>query len=348
MLPPQPMAGGAPQGMPPAPMSQGSQPPGTAPSPLPGQAPPVTPPMDPVQQYQMQLQAWKQQKQDLIDRAIKLLRQDKLRGFRIDVETDSTIQQDADEDKQARVQFIESTSVFIEKAMMAAQMYPQMIPMLGKMILFGVRGFRVGRDLESSIEEFIDQTEKDAKASAGQPKPPDPKVQAEQIKAQAEMQKAKSDAESSAEDNKREIESKHLEMQMNQQKMQMEMEKLKLDMQLKQQEFQMKMEEMKAKVQLSQQEMQGKMQMAHETHQMEISRAHEDHNMQLQQAQMGHQAAMEEGQAAHQQKLTQASMGGAGRTAGQGGPVQGSRRAADGNYYVEEPHAGGKYKKVRG
>ena len=227
---------------PPAPLSQGLQPPPTASSPQQGQAPPATPAMDPMIQYQMQLQQWKQQKQDLVSKAIQLLRQDKLRGFRIDIETDSTVVQDANEDKQSRVEFIGSVSSFIEKAMMAAQMYPTMIPMLGKMILFGVRGFRVGRDLESSIEEFIDEAEKDAKAKAGQPPPPDPKVQAEQIKAQAEIAKTKLDAQTAQQDHQSDMQMKQAEMQMKQQQMQMDMRKMEMEMEFKKAEFQMKMQ----------------------------------------------------------------------------------------------------------
>ena len=333
MLPIQPMAGGAPSGMPPAPMSQGSQPPGTPPSPVPGQAPPVTLPMDPVAQYQMQLQAWKQQKQDIIDRAIKLLRNAPLRNFRIDIETDSTIEQDADEDKQSRVQFIESISMFLEKGMMAAQMYPQMIPMLGKMILFGVRGFRVGRDLESSIEEFIDQTEKDAKASAGQQKPPDPKVQAEQIKAQAEMQKAKLDAQSAQQDHQADMEQKQIEMQTSKEKMQMEMVKMQKEMEIKQAEFQLKMEEMKMKLQFEQQKGQQEMALANHTHEQETMRANMGHQQQMEQAQMGHQQAMEAGQAQHQQKMTETSYNTSMKA--EKPPTPNSRKAPDGHFYVE-------------
>ena len=87
----------------------------------------------------------------MIMKAIGLLRSDKLRGFRIDIETDSTINDTAQEEKAERVEFLQALSSFVEKALQAAQANPDLIPLLGKSILFTVRGFRVGRDLESTI-----------------------------------------------------------------------------------------------------------------------------------------------------------------------------------------------------
>src|SRR5580692_11264619 len=113
MLPPQPMAGGAPAA-PSAPPPQGLQPgPSGAPSPSGGSpAPPVVPPQiqyqQQMQQYEQAKQAAMQAKKDLVQKAIQLLRDDKLRGFRVDIETDSTIQQDANEDKAQRTDFVEA------------------------------------------------------------------------------------------------------------------------------------------------------------------------------------------------------------------------------------------------
>jgi hypothetical protein len=60
--------------------------------------------------------------------------------------------------------------------------------MLGQMILFGVRGFRVGRELENVIETTLDALSQQSQ----QPKPPkpDPQLEITQIKADAEKTKA--------------------------------------------------------------------------------------------------------------------------------------------------------------
>ncbi len=322
-MPPQgPMAPGAP----PLP-SQGMQPPPAAGSPpqQPGMAPPGILPeqqyaMD-MADYQIKRQKAEAEKQQLVEKAIGLLRQDKLRGFRIDIETDSTIINDAQEDKQSRVEFIGALSGFIKESVQAAQLYPQMVPLLGKIMLFGVRGFRVGRDLESAIEEFTDQAEKEIKASQGKPKPPDPKIQAEQIKMQAEIQKAQIDAQSSADDNKRAMAQKEADGQLSQQKMQMQQQQMQQEMAMKEREFQMKMAEMEMKMSLAEREMQGKLQLAEREGSMKMHLAERDHARQLEAgetahrqqmesgqmnmhiAKVGHDQKLEAGEAAHEQKL---------------------------------------------
>lgn len=121
--------------------------------------------------------------------AIALLRQDKLRGFRIDIETDSTVQGDQEAEKAARVEFLTASTKFIETSAQVTQMVPEFAPLAAKMLMFGVRGFRVGRDLESALEDFCDKAEMQAKQKANAPKQPSP----DEIKAQSEMMKAQSE-----------------------------------------------------------------------------------------------------------------------------------------------------------
>jgi len=254
--------GGAGQGGPPAqtpPAVTGSAPPGPGGAPgavlgpgAPG--PMVAPPPNPlaaVLQYQQQMMQWRQQKMSAITNAIALLRQDKLRGFRIDIETDSTINDDAKEEKAERVEFLTALSGFVEKAMQAAQSYPDMIPLLGKSILFTVRGFRVGRDLESTIEEFIDKAQTDAKKAASMPKPPSPeqiKAQADVAMSQASIQEAQLKMQGDQQRAQAEVQSQQIEAQSNQQDMQMRQQMLQLEMQLKQLEAQLKKQEMDHKI----------------------------------------------------------------------------------------------------
>jgi len=113
----------------------------------------------------------------MIAEAIVLLRQDKLRGFRIDIETDSTVQGDAAQEKEQRIEFLKGVTEFVEKAAMVTAAVPEFAPLAAKMLGFAVRGFRVGRDLESAIEDFCDKAEIDAKAKAANPQQkPDPEM----------------------------------------------------------------------------------------------------------------------------------------------------------------------------
>lgn len=106
-----------------------------------------------------------------------LLKNPVLREFRIDIETDSTIRTDEESDRAARMDFIEKVGSMITEA---ANVPHSMIPAAGELILFGIRGFKVARNLERVFEDAIDQLK-------DMPPPPNP----EQQKAQMEQETAK-------------------------------------------------------------------------------------------------------------------------------------------------------------
>lgn len=123
--------------------------------------------------------------------AVRLLKSDKLRTFKIDIETDATVAQDQQKEKEARVEFLTAVAPFIEKAAQVGQVAPQFVPLLLKMLDFGVKGFRTGRSLEGAIEETITTAERmmaEAGEGGGQPQQ-DPEAQAAAEKLQAESQK---------------------------------------------------------------------------------------------------------------------------------------------------------------
>lgn len=119
-----------------------------------------------------------------INEAIAMLKNEPLRNFNIDIETDSLVELDQKQEKQDRIEFLSAASQFIEKSVQAAQMAPQLTPLLGEMLLFGIRGFKVGATLEAAFEQFVEQTQEQQQQMAQQPQQPSP----EQIQAQAEAQ----------------------------------------------------------------------------------------------------------------------------------------------------------------
>lgn len=148
-------------------------------------------------------------KDEMIAQAIMLLRNDKLRGFRIDIETDSTVAGDAQQEKEARTQFVEGVTKFIQTAGEVGMANPAFIPLAGKMLQFAVRGFRVGRDLETAIEEFCEQAELKAKEAAANP-PKDP----EMMKAEAEIERQKIENEGEQANNQADFVLKQMEVRM--------------------------------------------------------------------------------------------------------------------------------------
>lgn len=158
--------------------------------------------------------------QQLVPQAIQLLQDSPMRTFRIEIATDSMLYADEQQEKQDRVEFLQATSSFIEKAIQGAQAVPEMTPILMDLLKFGVQGFRVGRTLEGEFDTFADaEKEKQAQAQAN-PQPPAPTP--EMIKAQAEQQKMQMEAQV-----------EQMRMQLESQKLEFERWKAELDNQTK-------------------------------------------------------------------------------------------------------------------
>ena len=111
------------------------------------------------------------------ERIVELLRDDAMRGYRIDIETDSTIQPDEQAEKQARNEFLEVVGGFMERAMPMAAQSPEIVPVMGEMLMFVVRGYRTGRQLEEIVQETVDELAEKAKQAKAMPPPPDPEME---------------------------------------------------------------------------------------------------------------------------------------------------------------------------
>lgn len=130
---------------------------------------------------------------ELAQQAIELLQNEPLRNFSIDIENDTLVQIDEVSEKQSRVEFLTAIGDFLEKSVQAAQLTPELGPLMGDLLLFGVRGFKVGREIESSIESALEQMKQGRSEKQNQPLPPDPeqmRLQAEGQAKQANMQQA--------------------------------------------------------------------------------------------------------------------------------------------------------------
>lgn len=156
---------------------------------------------------------------------IKVLRSDKLRSYRIDIETDSTVFEDAEAEKQAVTEMLKAASEFVTAWMPVIQAQPAMLDMAFEMLSFALRRFKTGR----SLEEVIEQTKMKLTEAAKQPRPPSPEVQVEQAKAAAIQQKAQIDGQ--AQQAKAQIEQQRAEADLvaSREKHAAEMEKMRAD-----------------------------------------------------------------------------------------------------------------------
>lgn len=209
------------------------------------------------QQAQEQLGQLRQQMQKVgetvtIDQVMALLKEQRLRPFVLDIETDSTIAPDENAQKQRATEFVTAVGGYMGQAFPLVQVMPQAAPIVADMLKYVASQFRAGRELDTTIDEFAESM----KAAASQPKP-NPEADAAAASAQADQQR----------------------MQMDQQKMQ-------ADMQAKQADAQMKQQQAAADEQRKQQSAQADMQIKsaladHQAKMLEAKTGHEVQAIQI-------------------------------------------------------------------
>ncbi len=216
MQPPQPMPGIS--GSSPVPPQAGaaSQTPAAPQAGAPA-APVPPPPMPPMPQGPT-----------LGEAAIALLKDTSERRFRIDIETDSTIEVDQAQEKADRTEFITAVSSFVQSWAPVLQMTPQLGPLAGELLMFAVRGFKAGSQLEGVIEAAMEDLQRAAKNPP--PPAPDPAMvkaeadaKAKQQDAQIKQQQAQAAMANDAAVAQREGAQAQAQMQMDQQRHAMEM-----------------------------------------------------------------------------------------------------------------------------
>jgi len=119
-----------------------------------------------------------------------LLKDDALRSFRIDVETDSTIEPDENAAKAAFTEFTGAVVGLMTAAAGIVPTAPYTSPLFAEILKQGARTFNVSRSMEDVIDKVFEQAEAQPPAQPPGPPPPDESaIQVEQMKSQtAQMQ----------------------------------------------------------------------------------------------------------------------------------------------------------------
>lgn len=120
-----------------------------------------------------------------IEKVMQLLRDQRMRPFALDIETDSTIQPDEDAEKQRATEFTTAIGGYMKETLPLLQTMPQAAPLAAGFLKYIASRFRAGRELDGLIDEFAEQMTQ----MASQPKGPSP----EEIKAKADAETAQAD-----------------------------------------------------------------------------------------------------------------------------------------------------------
>jgi len=177
--------------------------------------------------------------QQLIPQAIELLKDSPLSNFRIDVEADSLVQLDEDQNKRNRMEFLQAFGGFLGQALPVGRESPEMIPMLVEVMKFGIGAFKQAESIEGTLDSALEQM----KAAASQPKPPEPNPEQMKMQAQQQSDQMRMQADAQAAQMKAQIDVQAQQARV-QADMQIEQMKLQADAQLEQMRQQMKMQEL--------------------------------------------------------------------------------------------------------
>jgi hypothetical protein len=140
------------------------------------------------QQAQQALQGLQEQANEImaqptIEKVVQLYRDQRMRPFVLDIETDSTIAPDENAQKQRAAEFVASVGGFLGQALPLLMQVPQAAPVIAETLKFVASQHRAGRQLDQVIDEFADGMKEMAKN-------PPPNPEAEKAKAEAQAQQA--------------------------------------------------------------------------------------------------------------------------------------------------------------
>jgi len=250
------------------------------------------------QLQQLALEYQKASEAPTTDQVLHFLKDNKAKSFVLDIETDSTILQDENAEKQRRTEFVQVLGTLLPQIAQMIQAEPKTAGFCGELLKFSTAPFRAGRSLDGAIDELIEQM----KAKGDQPKGDDPQTAQGKIALQIEQMKQQT----AKEKNQADAQIKAAEMQQKDKHKQWELQNERA---LKQAELQAKAQDAQGKVQIQNQ----KAATDREAHQMHVLEKQQDMDLNQQKAEMAMQAhANKQGDMANRanerQMMTQAKL----------------------------------------
>lgn len=124
--------------------------------------------------------------------ALQLLRDDRLRTFKISIDTDSMLQPEDEKKKQGKIEFMNMANQTFNTILDYKERAPEMIEAVSATMMMVLREFSSGREVEDKIELAVNnsiQQIKDRLANPPPPPPPDPmiEIQKEMLSMQAQV-----------------------------------------------------------------------------------------------------------------------------------------------------------------
>jgi hypothetical protein len=190
----------------------------------------------PEQQAQMQQEMAKPVWGQVLD----MLRDDIQRAYRIDIETNSTVEPEAVEDQKQITEMLTAMGQYLNGVTPLIVSGSMPFEMAKAMLLVIVRRFRFGTE----IEEFLEQMKPPTPPDQGKQQIEQQKMQMEQQTQQAEMAQSQQEGQLKVQELQMKMEAEKAKIQMEMQKMQMEMQKMQLELELEREKMGMERQQM--------------------------------------------------------------------------------------------------------
>ena len=238
---------------------------------------------------------------------MQVLQSDAMRGYVVDIETDSTVFSDAAQMQQNRSQLLQGVTQLWQAWAPIVEKRPQLASLLFKLTEFGIAPAHDARMVQDAIDQAQQALEQAQQQAAAQPPPPDPKALAEQQQAQADAQTAQVKAVAEQSKGQAAIQVAQIGAQAEVAKAQGEIQRQAL----------------------------------------QIQQDRQAHEQSLQQSAVQHAQAMQQADQKHAQAMQVRSLQGAQQQQPRQPPVMpGAQQAPDGHFYVALPHAQGQFHRV--
>ena len=128
----------------------------------------------------------------ITDEMVEIMRNDKLRSYQIDVETDSTVFADEEQMKRTRIEFANVMGGYLVQAIEATRAAPELTPIAFQILKFVSGAWKVGRQFEDVIDETEAAVMQQLQAAQQQPQvSPEERIAQQRIAAELEREKLK-------------------------------------------------------------------------------------------------------------------------------------------------------------
>jgi hypothetical protein len=114
-------------------------------------------------------QQFSEQDQPYVQQALDMLRNDVTRNFRIDIETDSMVEADEQEQKAQAIELLTGTGTFMKDVMPAVEQAPEIAPLLMEVFMFALRRYKTSKTIEGQYQETFDKITESMKQPKADP-----------------------------------------------------------------------------------------------------------------------------------------------------------------------------------